>query len=612
MPSHDTAARPFALAALVAPLTIGAFMFHVTGDTRGVSALPPVPVPAGNPITEDKRVLGKALFYEQQLGSDNTVACASCHAQTTAGADARIAFHPGFDGIFGNNDDVRGSPGVVAQDADADYRPDTAFGLNPQVTARSAPPMINAAFSEELFWDGRAQPVFTDPTTGQVVLTEHAALESQSVNPPTDAVEMAHADRDWDQIAARLAHARPLALASDLPPDLAQAVLDARTYPELFRRAFGDPAITPARIAMALGTYQRTLIADQTPWDAFMAGDTSALTPAEQRGWNVFQSGAARCDQCHVPPLFTDGTYRNIGLRPVGHDAGRQNVTGDPADAGRFKVPGLRNAGLKRSFMHTGQLATLDLVVLFYANSAHNNDNLDPLMNGIQLNAGQQADLVAFLDRGLTDPRVEQGLFPFDAPDLFNAPGTTTNPVLFPGGRPDSQGRVPLMVARTPPLIGSDEFKLGLGNVAPGATATLVMSLNAPVAGVITPDTVIATVNASTGPGDPAATVYWPIPGTPLLDGQIRYFQWRVDDPNQAQPALSRVARATLVCGFGDCATGCPADLDRNLRLDFFDITRFLTLYNQQDPNADLAEPLGVFNFFDLAEFIGLYTAGCP
>ena len=105
--------------------------------------------------------------------------------------------------------------------------------------------------------------------------------------------------------------------------------------------------------------------------------------------------------------------------------------------------------------------------------------------------AEEYADLVAFLDRGLTDPRVEQGLFPFDAPDLFNAPGTTTNPVLFPGGRPDSQGRVPLMVARTPPLIGSDEFKLGLGNVAPGATATLVMSLNAPVAGVITPDTVI-------------------------------------------------------------------------------------------------------------------------
>tara|TARA_R110000782_G_scaffold19101_4_gene52001 strand:- start:11321 stop:13159 length:1839 start_codon:yes stop_codon:yes gene_type:complete len=608
----DLLAKPFAIAAVVAPLALGVFMFGVTGQPRGLSTLPPVPVPVGNPMTEDKRVLGKALFYEQQLGSDNTVACATCHAQANAGADPRISLHPGFDGVLGNNDDVRGSAGVVAQGTQADYEPHPVFGLNPQVTPRTAPPMINAAYSSELFWDGRAAQVFTDPVTGQIVLTQHAALESQAVNPPTDAVEMAHADRDWQQIAAKLAHARPLALASDLPPDLSQAVLDARTYPELFRRAFGDTQITPARIAMALATYQRTLIADQTPWDAFVAGDTNALTPAQQRGWDLFQGDAARCAQCHVPPLFTDGTFRNIGLRPVAHDAGRQGVTGNPDDAGRFKVPGLRNAGLKRNFMHTGQLATLDLVVLFYAESAHNTDNLDPLMNGIVLTPDQQSDIVAFVDAGLTDPRVEQGLFPFDAPTLFNTPGSTTNPVLFPGGRPDSQGRVPLMVARTPPLIGSADFKLGLGNVAPGAQATLVMSINPPVAGVITPDTVIATVNASTGPGDPASTVYWPIPRTPLLDGQIRHFQWRVDDPNQAEPALSRVARATLVCGFGDCATGCPADLDRNQRLDFFDVTAFLALYNQQDAGADLAQPLGTFNFFDLAEFISLYTAGCP
>jgi hypothetical protein len=365
---------------------------------------------------------------------------------------------------------------------------------------------------------------------------------------------------------------------------------------------------------MALSVYQRTLISDDTPWDRFMAGDPDALTPAESRGWQVFQSGAARCDQCHTPPLFTDNSYRNIGIRPIIEDTGRQQVTGDPADAGRFKVPGLRNAGLKRTQFHTGRQPSVDFVITFYNGNGQDQENIDPLIPGINLDAAQRNDLSAFVKTGLLDARVRDGEFPFDSPDLFFRQGAPLNPVLLPGaGRPDSQGLTPNIIARTPPLVGSDDFKIGVSNIAPDAVATLVMSATAPANGQISPDTVIATVQATgDGPNDARATAHWPIPPQAALDGQVRYFQWRVDDPAQSEPALSRVVRVTFFCGFGDCQTGCPADIDRNGRIDFFDITAFLNRYNAQDPSIDFEPPLGMLNFFDLTAFISFYNAGCP
>ncbi|MBT8441678.1 MAG: cytochrome-c peroxidase, partial [Gammaproteobacteria bacterium] len=59
--------------------------------------LPPVPVPAANPITEEKRVLGKILFWDEQLSSDDSIACGTCHIPSAGGADPRAGLHPGTD-----------------------------------------------------------------------------------------------------------------------------------------------------------------------------------------------------------------------------------------------------------------------------------------------------------------------------------------------------------------------------------------------------------------------------------------------------------------------------------------------------------------------------------
>ena len=103
-----------------------------------LGALPPVPVPPENPMTESKRVLGKMLFWEEQLSTASVVSCGTCHMPNRAGTDPRLARAAGDDGVLNTPDDVFGSPGVVRSDANDDYEPDPVFALRPQITDRAA------------------------------------------------------------------------------------------------------------------------------------------------------------------------------------------------------------------------------------------------------------------------------------------------------------------------------------------------------------------------------------------------------------------------------------------------------------------------------------------
>ena len=387
--------------------------------------VPPVPVPVENPITEEKRILGKILFWEEQLSTDNTTACGTCHLPTSGGSDPRNATHPGFDGTFLTADDVFGSLGVRRANAINVHIADPLFGFEIQVTGRSAPSFFGALFAPDLFWDGRASSSFTDPQTGGVSIASGGALESQAVGPIVSDSEMAHENRSWDQVVSKLEGAAPMALASDLPADVAAALSAAPDYPSLFAVAFGDSTITAERIAFSIATYERTLVADQTPWDLFQGGDAAALTAAQQAGWNFFRTSP--CAVCHAPPLFTNNTFRNIGVRPPVEDTGRQTVTGVPTDRGRFKVPSLRNAGQKPSFMHNGRISTLAQVLDFYQGingQVMFPQNVDPLVaGGIPVPLNLRPAVIDFLANGLLDPRVAAGTAPFDRPTLRGGQG---------------------------------------------------------------------------------------------------------------------------------------------------------------------------------------------
>ncbi len=421
--------------------------------------LPVVPVPEENPITESKRVLGKILFWEEQLSSDDTVACGTCHIPASGGADPRQSSHPGPDGSFGTDDDVIGSPGVVLLDVNRLPLEDPKFGFSRQVTGRAAPGITMSMYADDLFWDGRATSAFINPLdSSDEVIPSGGALESQAVGPILSSVEMAHIGRSWADVTSKLETVTPLAFARNIPPDMADSLVESPTYPDLFALAFGDSGINPVRIGMAIATYERTLVPDQTPWDLFMAGDETAMTESQIAGWTAFSEQTV-CDNCHIPPEFTDNNYYNIGLRPADEDIGRQAVTGDGTEFGRFRTPSLRNSGLKKSLMHVGWITDIQDSIDFYnANADAENgienphtqfledqtaiptanpnrfvdyDTLSMFSNANNPQQGKsmQATVADFIANGLTDPRVAAEAFPFDRPTLGSEMSSRPVPV---------------------------------------------------------------------------------------------------------------------------------------------------------------------------------------
>jgi cytochrome c peroxidase len=243
------------------------------GGSQKAGSIPPsldtVPVPRPPNLAEfikNEAVavqLGKALFWDQQVGSDGRTACASCHHH--AGADPRSVntLAPGANGIMDTapagsqarafmfpiqSDDVVGSQGVVDQDFLAIVRgsrldsgvatPNPIFGSNPQVTGRNTPTAINAVFNEDSFWDGRAKNHFNGRNPGGdglgatvlqvqpdgsvipvVIEAEDSSAASQSVGPPNSDVEMAWAGRTFPDIGKKMLALRPLATQQVHPAD---------------------------------------------------------------------------------------------------------------------------------------------------------------------------------------------------------------------------------------------------------------------------------------------------------------------------------------------------------------------------------------------------------
>lgn len=188
-----------------------------------------------------------------------------------------------------------------------------------------------------------------------------------------------------------------------------------------------------ANVGKALEAYQRRLLTGESAFDQFVAGDDAAMSDAAQRGFSLFV-GKAGCVQCHSGALFSDQSYRNLGLEPTDGDLGRFNIIGgiandpfngagaysDDVDAGqafldlvepqtddlqgRFRVPTVRDAARSAPYMHNGSIATLEEVIAFYNAGGTDvpNEELagdkDALVVPLKLSDDEQADLIAFIE----------------------------------------------------------------------------------------------------------------------------------------------------------------------------------------------------------------------
>ncbi|MCA9541002.1 MAG: di-heme enzyme [Myxococcales bacterium] len=213
------------------------------------------------------------------------------------------------------------------------------------------------------------------------------------------------------------------ARALDAAADRADAVLtEDATYASLFADAWPDDAApTRDHAAQALAAFERTLISGGAPYDRFVAGDATALSPAAQRGLRLFRSERLECFHCHAGHTLTDAVdhtgaptvavaWHNTGLYdedgagayPTA-DQGLIGVTGDPADMGRFRAPTLRNIAVTAPYMHDGSLATLEDVIEHYSYGGLAGGPLvSEFVPGFIVSDAEMADLLAFFD-SLTD-----------------------------------------------------------------------------------------------------------------------------------------------------------------------------------------------------------------
>ena len=341
----------------------------------------PVPVPAGNPQTPAKIALGDKLFNDQRFSATGDVSCATCH-------DAEKAFTD--------------SPLSVSE------------GINKLTGTRNAPTVVNAAYNQTQFWDGRSPD-----------------LEDQALHPFINPVEMA------------LPNHEPLLAIVRGDPE----------YVEAFDAVFGikAAAITMTEVTQAIAAFERTQVAGDSPFDRwYFGGEAEAMSEAAQRGFQVFLADG-RCVSCHVieqdQAVFTDHRFHNIGVgindmqdRVMDvatafqrekladpdldvdikaltdanvSELGRFAISEQLSDMGAFKTPTLRNIDRTAPYMHDGSVETLLEVVDHYNNGGVTNegDPVNPFIAGgirpLDLTDEQKDDLVAFME-ALTSPEYAQ------------------------------------------------------------------------------------------------------------------------------------------------------------------------------------------------------------
>ncbi|MGH2623462.1 MAG: cytochrome-c peroxidase, partial [Sphingobacterium sp.] len=315
-----------------------------------------------NPTTHQKVELGRLLFYDPILSGNKDVSCASCH-------------HP----EFGYAESLPLSIGVGGIGL-GENRYFTKPGEYP-FTQRNSQTLLNTSYNgidqygqyepehAPMFWDLRAE-----------------GLEGQAIHPIKQLEEMRGSSWQQETITAEIV-----------------SRLNANSeYRGLFTKAFvvGD-IITEKLLFKALGSFQRSLIANNSKFDQYIRGDEEAMTSTEKKGMKLFI--AVGCAGCHNGPMLSDfkphvlGAPDNEFVAKI--DSGYQKRFA-------FRTPSLRNLRFTAPYMHSGKIESLRSVLMFYEDlknkalpSIHvTKGQLDPLAKAIDLQFSDIPFIIEFLN----------------------------------------------------------------------------------------------------------------------------------------------------------------------------------------------------------------------
>lgn len=336
----------------------------MAGFNAAPLGLPPIPVPADNPVSPARLDLGRKLFFDRRLSLNGTISCAMCHVPEQGFANNELAL---------------------------------AVGLEGRTVRRNAPTLYNVAYFQRLFADGREdrleqqawQPMLAhnemdNPSVGEVLRKLNALDDYAGL------FEAAFAGReaDMETVGAAIAtYERALVSAG--------SAFDRWRYGGQ-KDALGPAAQRGFRLFTGKGQCSSCHLVG-TDAALFMDNDFHNTGV----GWFAAMSPETGKRRVQLAPgvfQMVDTAIIAAVSEPVEGDVGLYEITRDPADRWRYKTPSLRNIALTAPYMHNGSLQTLADVIGFYNQGGHPNEGQDSRLRPLDLTARQQQDLVAFLE----------------------------------------------------------------------------------------------------------------------------------------------------------------------------------------------------------------------
>ncbi|MDB4223284.1 cytochrome-c peroxidase [Granulosicoccus sp.] len=337
----------------------------------------PQPLSADDfPEQEAKQVkLGQLLFYDKILSGNKNISCGTCHHHTHFGTDGlSLGIGEGGTGIGPDRLPGKGDTRIKRR------------------IPRNAPALWNLGSDqiEVLFHDGRLTRSddygveFNSPAEERLPTGLSGLLAAQAMFPVTSRFEMA-GDPEENSVARasfdRIDHVWPI---------LTKRIQNIPEYETLFSDAFvhinKGADITFVDVANALAAFQGTEWQSyDSPFDAYLAGDDTALNDGQLRGMELFY-GDAGCATCHSGNLLSDQSFHALGLPtfgpgrtrlfdPIPRDTGRLGETDLVEDSYRFRTPSLRNVELTAPYGHNGAYASLAKMIEHHLNPVESRES---------------------------------------------------------------------------------------------------------------------------------------------------------------------------------------------------------------------------------------------
>ena len=378
--------------------------YYVLPESYELTKIPQDPK---NPLSEAKVELGKLLFHETALGQNpkkieafQSYSCASCH-HAKAGFQACVVQGIGEGGSgFG----VQGEKRVMSNIYKA-----TEIDVQPV----KSPSALNIAYQKNILWNGQFGGTALNAGT----------QSSWTKGTPKETNYLGYEGVETQAIAGREVHR--LAIDKILINNLT-------TYKNLYIKAFDAASIDNAAQlklngSLAIAAYERTLLANQAPFQQWLKGNRNAMSDKEKKGAILF-FGKAECTGCHNGPSLANMEFHAIGMKdyPTSGNAlihnvkagsaefkGRGGFTGKSEDMYKFKVPQLYNLSDSPFYGHGSSLTNIEAVLKYKNLAKKENSNvpdvqLSSKFHALNLSDEDISDLAAFIKNGLRDPNLQR------------------------------------------------------------------------------------------------------------------------------------------------------------------------------------------------------------